>query len=172
MGLNDLFGSFRKQSPDAQRLLYDMFHKRVYNTAFFVTKDKHLAHDVVQETFLKAFHHMDCITDSEKTGAWLTVIATRTAIDLLRRRKGHIFTPVDPDLIDKELSQGFENREIESYAFKEAVWEKIDLLSPEHRSVIVLKYLEGMTEEEIAENIGISRSAVKSRLHRGKKRGK
>lgn len=145
-----------------------MFYKRVYNTAYFVTRDSHLADDVVQETFIKAFRNMERITDAEKVGAWLSVIATRTAIDILKKQKGHIVTLVDPGVLELELERNFGQSELELLTIKESVRELIEQLPPEYRAVIILKYLYDMKEEEVATKLGISIGTVKSRIFRAK----
>lgn len=169
MSIKEWFSSsFRKKDDSSQRLLYEMFYKRVYNTAYFVTKDPHLADDVVQETFIKAFRNMERITDSEKVGAWLSVIATRTAIDLLKSQKGHIVTLVDPGVLELEIDKNRSHNEVDLLTMKESVRELIDQLSPEYRAVIILKYLYDMKAEEVATKLDVSIGTVKSRLFRAK----
>lgn len=160
--------SFRKKDDSSQKLLYEMFYKRVYNTAYFVTKDAYLADDVVQETFIKAFRNMEKITDSEKVGAWLSVIATRTAIDLLKKQKGHIVSLVDPGILELEIDKNYSYNEADLFTMKESVRELINELSPEYRAVIILKYLYDKKEEEVAAELGIGIGTVKSRIFRAK----
>jgi DNA-directed RNA polymerase specialized sigma24 family protein len=76
-----------RKDKQSERVLFEMFHNRVYRTAYMITNDHYLAQDVVQETFEKAFKGLDKLKDPEKTGAWLGSIATTTAMDLMRKKK-------------------------------------------------------------------------------------
>jgi RNA polymerase sigma factor (sigma-70 family) len=164
MGLKKTYEDVRAKDPDSPRMLYDAYRHRVYRTAYFVTKDCHLADDVVQETFFKAFRRIGQLNHYDNIGAWLSVIAKRTAIDLLRRRKGHIFTSFDPQLIENDSLHSCKGTSIESFTCFD-LREMIDQLSPKHRTVITMKYMLDMKEEEIADRIGVSQGAVKSRLY-------
>jgi RNA polymerase sigma-70 factor (ECF subfamily) len=156
------------KNPDNQRLFFDLFHKSVYRTAFFITKDSHLAHDVVQETFLKAFRNMDQIKDYEKVGTWLSVIAVRTSFDILKKYNSWKTTLVDSEILEKEINKLSDESDIDIFWFRQSIQEIINELTPEHRTVIMLKYFEGMKEEEIAKKLELSIGTIKSRLSRAK----
>src|SRR5690606_3748211 len=130
-----------------------------------ITKDTHLSHDIVQETFIKAFKHIDRVKEPNKIGAWLSVIASRTSLDVLKKHKNHSSILVD---LNKKQTEVVPENECDKFIMKLTVREKINELSPQHRVVIMLKYIKDMKETEIAENIGISIGTVKSRLNRAK----
>ncbi|KXG43750.1 RNA polymerase sigma factor [Tepidibacillus decaturensis] len=85
--MKDSIPQFQSEKHQLERVIFEMFYHRVYNTAYFIIQDRHLAQDVVQETFFKAFQNMHKVEDGHKLGAWLGTIATRTAIDFLRKVK-------------------------------------------------------------------------------------
>ena len=91
-----IFRKNKQQNREAERIIFEQYYKRVYYAAYWVIKDQDLAEDIAQETFMKAFKNLHTVQDVEKIGAWLSIIATRTAIDHLRRlNKWNDFTTSD-----------------------------------------------------------------------------
>lgn len=163
-----VFHIFAKQrNEERQKTIFDMHYRRVFNTAYFVCRDTHLAQDVMQETFLKAFRQEDALDDVEHIGAWLTTIATRTAIDMMRTKRWWEI-PTETEYIE-----GVDHAEpgsvLEQKYIRASVRDEIDRLKPTYKEVILLKYIHGMNEQEIAELLGVKIGTVKSRLHRAKK---
>jgi RNA polymerase sigma factor (sigma-70 family) len=155
--------------------IFDMYYDRVFKVAFYITKDRHLAQDVLQDTFLKAYHHMENIQDSNKTGAWLSVVATNTAIDLLRKRNKWNGIPTDDVLLTSMIQQFTETasvveQEVVNSLLLQQIQAQLSKLKPEHRQAILLKYYHGLKDEEIAKLTGASSGTIKSRLHRAKKK--
>lgn len=164
----------RRKEIDYEKIIFEMHYERVYHAAYFVLKDKYLAQDVTQETFLKAFQKMDTLQDGNKLGAWLGTIATRTAIDFLRKIKRRNDIPIgdvyiDEGRLDDEMSSIEEK--IEYKFLEKVIMNNIGILEPaKYREIIILKYEYGLQDKEIAEALGISVSAAKSRLHRARKK--
>lgn len=164
----------RKKEIDYEKIIFEMHYERVYHAAYFVIQDKYLAQDVTQETFLKAFQKIDTLQDGNKLGAWLGTIATRTAIDLLRKikRRNDILIEdvyIDEDHFDEEMTS-IEDK-IEFQFLEKVIQKKIQVLEPPgYREVLILKYEYELQDKEIAEALGISVSAAKSRLHRARKK--
>lgn len=167
----------RKPQTDTEafRIIYDMFYDRVYQTAYYITKDIYLAQDVLQDTFFKAFKHLDEVKDGSRMGAWLSVIATRTAIDLLRKNNRWNGIPTDDVLLEDTLSDQEEmtsstELEVERLFRKDQVREQIAKLKLDYREVILLKYDHGLRDEEIASLLKTSVGTIKSRIYRAKQR--
>ncbi len=159
------------QDSSSERLIFEMFYQRVYQTAYFIVQDRHLAQDVTQETFLKAFQNLHKVEDGNKLGPWLATIATRTAIDFLRKIQRRNDTVTEDVIIDNMVhhDQVSSVEQItEEHLLKELLQENLAALKPEYKQVIVLKYEYDLKEKEIAEALNLSVSAVKSRLHRAK----
>ncbi|WP_163539470.1 RNA polymerase sigma factor [Gracilibacillus sp. YIM 98692] len=170
-----MFKKFLKKAKPTEaefRLLYEMFYSRVYRDVYFITRDSHLAQDALQETFVKAYNNMYRVEDKERIGAWLSTIATRTAIDYLRRRKGssEILTE-DMTHNDKYLSDyqwsSLEDM-VEGNIMKEELFQKINQLKPEYREAILLKYIHELSINEMAQYLEMKESTVKTRLHRAR----
>ncbi|QGH32997.1 sigma-70 family RNA polymerase sigma factor [Gracilibacillus salitolerans] len=168
---------FKKSEPTHEefRLVYDMFYSRVYRDVYFITKDSHLAQDALQETFVKAYKYMHRLEDKERMGAWLSTIATRTAIDLLRKRKGarEVLTE---DIMTQEKNmteKSFDTLHIvEANLVKEELLESLKELKADYREVILLRYIHDLSIREIAHSLNINESTVKTRLHRARNKVK
>jgi RNA polymerase sigma factor (sigma-70 family) len=163
----------RKNSKEFERVIFEMFYQRIYNTAYFIIQDQFIAQDVAQETFLKAFQHIHKVENGEKMGAWLGTIATRTALDFLRKIKRRNDIPTEDVYMDEEVSKGqmvssSVEKIVEDKFLKHLIKQNIEGLKIEYRNVLVLKYEYDLKDEEIAEALDVSISAVKSRLHRAR----
>lgn len=155
------------------RLIYDLFYNRVYRDAYFVIKDQHLAQDVVQDTFVKVYKHINSLESREKIGAWLSTIATRTAIDLIRKQNTWNGIPTEDLMLNhaqskREVAASVETI-VETELIQEAIIRKISELKPEYREVMVLKYIHELKDREISEWTDLKEGTIKSRIHRAKK---
>jgi RNA polymerase sigma-70 factor (ECF subfamily) len=133
---------------------------RAYRAAYLVVRDSAAAEDIVQEAFLAAIRAFDRFDRRRPFGPWLHRIVVNRAIDWararsLRREVGD--EPLATQAAPPEPSRGS----------IEAVADGLQQLSPEHRAVIVLRYLLEYTPGEIAELLGLPRGTVNSRLRRG-----
>lgn len=170
--LKNILKKFRKKDDDAKRILFEMFHEQVRRKAYYITKDHYLAQDILQETFIKAFNNMGQLKDGGNVGAWLTTIATRTAIDFIRKQERWNDIPIENVFIEKEtISQLLSctvEAEVEQKWLKENLRCIIDELPPNFRAVIILKYIHELKDQEIAEILDENVGTVKSRIHRAK----
>ncbi|MBW8350823.1 RNA polymerase sigma factor [Bacillus sp. IITD106] len=171
--INRLVQKLLKKDRDSERVIFEMFYQRVYYTAYYIVQDRELAQDIVQETFLKAFQNMHTVKDGEKLGAWLAAIATRTAIDYLRKIKKWNDVATEDHIIDEHLSKLEDYHStvetiVEKKFLKNILLQEIDELKPEHKQVLILAYLHDMRYEEIAEALDIKVTMVKTRIHRAK----
>jgi RNA polymerase sigma factor (sigma-70 family) len=153
--------------------LYRKYEKKLRHIAFSITKDRHLAEDVVQETFIKAYKKKDSIEDAEKIGSWLSAIAGRTAIDYLRAEKRRKWLPSDQTVMEQIFSdQDYHpsiEKEVEIILFKEDLQHVLYKLTIEYQEVLVLRVQYGLKEDEIASQLNIKSGTVKTRLHRARK---
>jgi len=153
--------------------LHSMHSKRLFYIAYSVTKDRFLAEDVVQETFLKAFKKMDTIDNVEKVGAWLSSIAARTAIDFIRTEKRKRWVPADQNLMEKlnwEVpSEMNTEKEVEARLLEADLNKRISCLASEYRDILLLKVKFGLKEQEIAGLLQLKSATVKTRLYRARK---
>ncbi|MEQ6376921.1 RNA polymerase sigma factor [Bacillaceae bacterium S4-13-58] len=165
----------KKRQSEYEKLIFEMFYNHAYQTAYFIVRDAHMAQDIVQESFIKIFKKIHTVKDGDKLKAWIGTVTTRTAIDFIRKSKKSIDLLADDVYIDKETIQELNNQPtveaiVESKLVKELLQQKLSELKPEYKEVLLLKYEHDLKEQEIADALEISLSAVKSRIYRGKQR--
>ncbi|MFA9557815.1 RNA polymerase sigma factor [Evansella sp. AB-rgal1] len=169
--IKKLFSKVKKLDHNKQELLYDIYYNKVYKTAYFITQDSYLAQDVLQETFIKVFQKYDTLKDKEKVNSWLISITTRTAIDMLRKEKIRNHVNLD-DVNSKSLENMTCINNVESEVDKiyerESVRACLEKLPYDFQTVLVLKYIHGISDKEIANILSVQVGTVKSRLHRAK----
>src|SRR4051794_6271312 len=141
-----------------------------------ITQSDEDAEDVLQETFLKAYSHLDDFKGNSKFYTWLVRIAVNEALMKLRKRRSDRTVPLDDpidtgeDEVPREVAVWDENPE-EKYSRDELgqiLDEAIQSLKPAYRTVFVLRDIEELSIEETAEALNLSISAVKSRLLRAR----
>jgi RNA polymerase sigma-70 factor (ECF subfamily) len=123
------------------------------------------ADDVAQEVFLRALHRLERFRGEAPFRAWLLRIAHNTAVSEVRTRR--------PEPVDEAPDAGGGPRtpadELERREQADRLRTKLGLLSPAHRAVVVLRDLEGLSYEEIAEITDAPLGSVKGRLHRARR---
>lgn len=151
--------------------IYELFYKRVFRDAYSVTRDIHLAQDILQETFIKAFNELDSLEDKEKMGAWLSTIAKRTAIDYLRKESKVINVDYDELPFENRLLETPRTVEeiVELNLIEEEIINEIVELKKEYREILILRYKYELAQKEISELKNMKVGTVKSRLHRARK---
>ncbi|TYS57580.1 RNA polymerase sigma factor [Sutcliffiella horikoshii] len=152
--------------------LYKVHYDRVFQVSFAVIRDRQLAEDIVQETFIKAYKKMDSLQDGDKVDAWLCVIATRTAIDFVRRERKNRGCPMELDVLGCLGKEAGHNvaAEVEMKMLKELLDEKMEDFSKEDKKLLVLKMERGLKEREIANALEMNPATVKSKIHRARRK--
>jgi RNA polymerase sigma-70 factor (ECF subfamily) len=153
------------KNPDDFRHLVRLHQDRVYATALRLLRDPAEAEDVTQDAFLRAFRSLKKFERGRRFSPWVCTIAANLARDRLRRpfhRLRSLFEPKEEAAPDAPPTAGLEREdriaELES---------RLDRLKPRLREAIVLRYVSGMSVDEVAVALGISTSAAKMRLKRG-----
>jgi RNA polymerase sigma-70 factor (ECF subfamily) len=151
--------------------------QRVLAVAQRITNNREDAEDVTQESFHKAFLHLDAFQEKSRFSTWLTRIAMNEAFMLLRRGRG--FLEVLPESPDHGVKSGSESFVDQSPNPEESCWrrertelltEAINCLGPTIRTAILLRDIEERSVEETAQILGTSISAVKARHFQGRRK--
>jgi len=157
---------------DAFGELVSRYQARLYNAALRLVQSPDDAADVVQDAFLSAFQALHTFKGDAEFFTWLYRIAFNTAISLKRKKrpttslethKGE--TGIDPDDPSEYVKPG---AAIERTEDEQQLSDAIARLSPEHREVLLLKDIEGLKYEDIAELLGVPIGTIRSRLHRAR----
>jgi RNA polymerase sigma-70 factor, ECF subfamily len=168
----------RAQSGDNEAFaeLVGRYQNKIYRLARNITQSNEDAEDVLQETFLKAYSHLDGFQRNSKFYTWIVRIAVNESLMKLRKRKSDRTVPLDEPLdtgeesVAREIAVWDDNPE-QRYSreeMQEILDEAVDSLKPDFRTVFVLRDIEELSTEETAEALGISVPAVKSRLLRAR----
>lgn len=161
----DLIAECRRGDRAAMRSLYIEHQRRVYSIALnYFGGDTSKAEDVTQQVFLKIFTKMSFRGDSEFT-TWLYRMTVNACIDDTRRSRR--WFGLGDWFVDERSSSIDEN--IRSGEITEQVQRVIGSLKPEYRLPVVLKYVEGLSYQQISEVLGCSMGTVSSRLNRAHK---
>jgi RNA polymerase sigma-70 factor (ECF subfamily) len=168
----------RAREGDARAFgeLVQQYEGKIFRLAQHVTQNREDAEDVLQETFMKAYEHLDQFQGNSKFYTWIVRIAVNQALMKLRRRKTDRSVSLDEtidtgeDTVVREIAawgedpeQRFSREELGSILDS-----AIQSLEPPYRSVFVLRDIDELSTEETADVLGLSVPAVKSRLLRAR----
>src|SRR5271170_5233951 len=136
----------------------------VFRFALWLARDGAIAEDVVQETFMRAWRAIDSLADPDAARPWLLAIARREHARLYERKR-HATVALDDLIATEDLALASVPSEDHS-----DVGAAISSLDPHYREPLVLQALMGYSTDEIASHLGLTRSAVLSRLHRARQK--
>lgn len=152
--------------------LVRLTYQDTYTLAYRLTGNEEDARDVVQETYLRAWKGLKRFRGDSAFSTWLYRITANTSYTMLKKRRRHRHEPIGDDLQDvAEVSPSVDPAAVaEASSLRDELLVAIDDLPPKLRSVVLLRDVYGLPHEDIAEELGISVSAAKVRLHRARKR--
>ncbi len=152
-------GALRGSEVD-MAALFKAHWPRAYRSAFLIVHDHAAAEDIAQEAFVQAIRHLDRFDRTRRFGPWLGAIVANRAIDWARARTARREAGwVENDLPEPERAP-LPGR------YSEEVMRALTSLTPEHRAVVVLRYVLEYTPGEIAVALELPRGTVNSRLRR------
>ncbi len=181
MEADDLALVQRAKAGDGQafRTLVVRYQRKVYAVALGIVKDPDLAWDVSQEAFVRVHQHLAELEGEGAFASWLFRIATHLGIDAVRKERAG-----DRDELDEAddvsldggegiLSTALGNDPGENLLRREMmekITEALERLPEKHRTILVLREVEGLSYEELAERLGIHKGTVMSRLFHARKK--
>ncbi|WP_428262826.1 RNA polymerase sigma factor [Haliangium sp.] len=179
---HELVERARGGDQEAFRLLYQRYHRRVYSLAFGVVRNQEDALDVVQEGFIKAHRYLDKFEGASSFYTWLYRIVMNLSIDHIRKHKRNRHVDFndaidhgqgDPEvgedsLLPRILGQN-PGKALARKEIREQISKALAELSDKHRAVLVMRELEGMSYEEMAEAMECSKGTIMSRLFHARK---
>ena len=162
---------------DAFAQLVDAHQSKVYGLTLRLTGSPEDAMELTQETFFNAWRGLPSFHQNSKFSTWLYRLATNASIDFLRKEKQRRSLSISPLSTDEDDDQHISDipdhrftpqSEAERRELQEAVHRGLSKLSDEHRQVLVLRELNGLTYGEIAHVLNIEEGTVKSRISRAR----
>jgi RNA polymerase sigma-70 factor, ECF subfamily len=155
--------------------IVELYKDKVFQLSFRMLGNRHEAEDIAQEAFIRAYVNIQSFNMNLKFSTWLYRIATNLCIDRLRKKKPDYY--LDAEVAGTEgftmyshipSDASLPEEDVESLELQESIQKEISKLPDKYRSVIVLKYIEEMSLNEISEILDIPLGTVKTRIHRGR----
>jgi RNA polymerase sigma-70 factor (ECF subfamily) len=169
----------RSGREPAYRELVRRYERPIFALLYRMVRDRELAEDLAQETFVKALNAIESYRPEFKFSSWIFKIANNAAIDHLRRREldtlsldgsPHAETPEAMQATALQIGARQESPldAVEARELGGAIEAAIGSLRPEYRSCILLRHVEGRAYEEIAEILDLPLGTVKTYIHRAR----
>ncbi|CAN5797530.1 sigma-70 family RNA polymerase sigma factor [soil metagenome] len=163
----------------AYRELVRRYERPVFALLYRMVRDRELAEDLAQETFVKALNAIESYKPEYKFSSWIFKIGNNAAIDHLRRREldtlsldgsPHAETPEAMQATALQIGARQESAldEVEARELGGSIEAAIGRLRPEYRACILLRHVEGRAYEEIAEILDLPLGTVKTYIHRAR----
>jgi RNA polymerase sigma-70 factor (ECF subfamily) len=156
--------------------LVELYKDKIYHLAYRMLNNKHEAEDAVQETFMRVYTNLHRYDEQQKFSTWIFRIGTNHCIDRLRKRK-HSAYSLDAEMPDGEgndyysMLPGNEDTPEQQIILSETqllIRKAIDALPEKYKSVVILRYLQDMSLQEISDVLDMPVTTVKTRVHRGR----
>ncbi|MDC0601846.1 sigma-70 family RNA polymerase sigma factor [Aliiglaciecola sp.] len=141
--------------------LVNALHSDIFRYAYWSVKDKAVAEDIVQETFLRAWKSLDSLKDEKAAKSWLITILRRENARRFERKQFDLVDMDDVSIADESLSN---ETEIEHRELRRLMAE----LSDEYREPLMLQIIFGYSGEEIAQQLDLNKNTVMTRLFRAR----
>ena len=159
----------RRGDQAAFSRLVEAYQRPVYNLCYRMLSNAPEAEDAAQETFMRMYTKLHTYQPDRKLSSWVLSIASHYCIDRLRRRRGQ-WLSLDEEPVATTLPS--QNRGPEDLAMRaesrDEVQRLVDMLPAAYRVPLILRYWHDLSYAEIAEVMGLTVQAVKSRLHRAR----
>jgi len=174
-----LVEALRREDPDAADRLVEAYGDKVYRLAMRITGSREDAEEAAQDALWSVARKIDMFKGESAFGSWIYRIAANAAYQKLRSRKAKSHEIALDDVLPALTADGrhFEpmddwSRRVDEHAMqgelRRVLEEAIDSLPADYRTALVMHDVEGMSNPDIAETLGISLPAVKSRIHRSR----
>ncbi len=175
----DLVSLAQEGREAAYRELVQRYERPVFSLIFRMVRDREVAEDLAQDTFIKVLNHIDKYRPEFKLSSWLFKIANNVAIDFLRKRQldtvsidgsphARSAAEVEATSFDVAARQESALDEMEAKELGAAIERAIQQLRPEYRACIMLRHVEGRSYEEIAATLDLPLGTVKTYIHRAR----
>jgi RNA polymerase sigma-70 factor, ECF subfamily len=160
---------------DAFAEVIELYKDKVFQICFRMLGNRHEAEDISQEAFIRAYVNIHTFNQKRKFSTWLYRIATNLCIDRIRKKKPDYYLDAEVKgtegltMYSQVAAEGqLPEEEVEEMELQAEIQRQILKLPDKYRSVIVLKYIEELSLQEISEILDLPLGTVKTRIHRGR----
>ena len=162
---------------NAYEALVKEYEKNVYNLALRMTGNSEDAADMAQEAFIKAYNSLTAFRGDSKFSVWLYRIVSNVCLDFLRSRSRKQTVSLstendDGEEVELDIADETHSPEqlLDRSLTRDAVRRGLAALPPDHREILLLREIQGLSYEEIADVLGLEAGTVKSRIFRSRKK--
>lgn len=162
---------------NAYEALVKEYEKNVYNLALRMTGNSEDAADMAQEAFIKAYNSLTAFRGDSKFSVWLYRIVSNVCLDFLRSRSRKQTVSLstendDGEEVELDIADETHSPEqlLDRSLTRDAVRRGLAALPPDHREILLLREIQGLSYEEIADVLGLEAGTVKSRIFRARKK--
>ena len=155
--------------------IVNLYQHKLYQICYRMLGNKQEAEDIAQEAFIRAYVNLHSFDQKRKFSTWLYRIATNLCIDRIRKKKPDYYLDAEvagTDGLDMysqlAADEALPEEQLEKMELQERIQYEISRLPEKYRSVIVLKYIEELSLQEIGEILDMQTGTVKTRIHRGR----
>lgn len=164
-----------KGDQNAYADIVNLYQHKLYQVCYRMLGNKQEAEDITQEAFIRAYINLHSYDQKRKFSTWIYRIATNLCIDRIRKKKPDYYLDAEVAgteglnmysqiAVDEQLPEDV----VEQMELQERIQYEISRLPDKYRSVIVLKYIEELSLQEISEILDMPLGTVKTRIHRGR----
>ncbi|MEH7125580.1 RNA polymerase sigma factor SigW [Bacillus sp. JJ1532] len=164
-----------KGDQDSYAEIVEIYKEKVYMICYRMLGNRHEAEDIAQEAFLRAYVNIHSFNINLKFSSWLYRIATNLCIDRMRKKKPDYYLDAEVAGTDGltmysqiAADTSLPEEDLESLELQETIQREISKLPEKYRTVIVLKYIEELSLNEISKILDLPLGTVKTRIHRGR----
>ncbi len=178
-GTSELIQKAKDGDQSAISILYEQTYNQVYYTVKSMIKDEDAVFDILQDSYIKAFSHLDSFEGGDRFTAWVRQIAANIARDWMKKKRPMLFSELEQSSdIDLPAEEWFEDENtdhlpeyvIDQNETSRLIREILDELPEDQRAAIGMYYYEEMSVKEIAASMNATENAVKSRLLYGRRK--
>jgi len=166
-----------KGDTNAYEYLVKEYEKNVYNLALRMTGNSEDAYDMSQEAFIKAYNSLGSFRGDSKFSVWLYRIVSNVCLDFLRSRNRRATVSLsmendDGEEVELDVADEASSPQLllDRSLTRDAVRRGLQSLPPDHREILLLREIQGMSYDEIAETLDLEVGTVKSRIFRARKK--
>ena len=174
MSDEELVKKIIKGDRKAMDELVDRYYKKIYNYFYRNTRNEDLSYEYTQEVFYKIFSKINSFDFKYKFSTWIYSISHNYLIDSIRKKKARSFSDSSSDELyfDERFNvnslQKSTEEEVIYKEYIEKLWKVVSLLPPEYKELIIMRYVNEMKYEEMAEILEIPMGTLKNKLFRAK----
>lgn len=156
-----------------QQNVYKDYYKMVYPLIFYIVKEYPATEDIIQESFLRSIEKAPQLQDLDRLEGWLKMLARNVSLNYLRKLKRNrneldteaVFTNKEPP---ERLVYSLLEDEVEAKLLKEDIVRYMNVLKPEYRQLMEMRWNSNLSYKEIAAALGLTESVVRQKLYRAR----